>query len=248
MGVINFLKRQHMAEEAEEVGEGRPPAVLVASPYLAARQAWDERYGDLIARAAHWRLFAFCSVGVCALLGLAVAAQAWRSQFHLYMVATDSIGRVVAAGPADRQQTLTDAMKTAAIADWVSGLRAITTDPVVQKKLIDRTYAMIAQNSRAQGYIGETFRANSPYEAIATYTRDVDTPVVMPLSGNTYRVEWIENRRDVRDGSVMDTARMVGTFTVALNPPTDEHAASVNPLGLFITDANWQRIATEERK
>ena len=32
------------------------------NPYTAARQEWDERYGDLISRAKNWRLIAFLSM------------------------------------------------------------------------------------------------------------------------------------------------------------------------------------------
>lgn len=38
------------------------------NPYLAARQEWNERYGDAIAAARSWRLAALLASSVCLVL------------------------------------------------------------------------------------------------------------------------------------------------------------------------------------
>jgi type IV secretory pathway TrbF-like protein len=49
----------HRTTPSPENGWGAEP------PYLAARQEWNERYGDYIARARNWRRAAFAALAVC---------------------------------------------------------------------------------------------------------------------------------------------------------------------------------------
>ncbi len=75
----------------------REPASTNYNPYLAARRAWDERYGDLITRARNWRLAAL--LGCMAAL-VAIAGATWlatHSRVIPYVVAIDSLGRPVQA-------------------------------------------------------------------------------------------------------------------------------------------------------
>ena len=69
------------------------------NPYLAARREWDERYGHLITRERNWRLMAL----ICALSSLLTVAGliylSARTHIVPFVVAMDSLGRPVAAGP-----------------------------------------------------------------------------------------------------------------------------------------------------
>ena len=50
-----------------------------ANPYLEARREWDERYGDALSRAHHWRLAAFAALSLAgvAVLGVAYVCRRW---------------------------------------------------------------------------------------------------------------------------------------------------------------------------
>jgi type IV secretion system protein VirB5 len=99
-----------------------------------------------------------------------------------YVVAVDSLGRLLAAGPAERASQADDRLKRAALFQWVSDLRSVTTDGVAQRKAIDRVYAMIANGSPAQVEIGEFFRNDPPYQRAQTKTVDVDVKAVFAAS------------------------------------------------------------------
>jgi type IV secretion system protein TrbF len=64
---------------------------------------------------------------------------------------------------------------------------------------------------------------------------------VLPTSDRTYEVEWTETTRDLY-GTVKATDRWKGSFTIAINPPTDERQSRVNPLGLYITSVSWSKV------
>ena len=227
------------ARPAAEPRNGhRPPET---SPYLAARREWDERYGNLITRAKNWRTAALLALVVAILETAGLIALSMKAKTVPYVVAVDGLGRVLAAGPADQASEADDRLKRAALFQWVSDLRTVTSDGVAQRKGIDRVYAMIANGSRAQLEIGEFFRSDPPYQRAQTKTVDVDVKAVFATSDKTYQVEWTETTRGL-GGQVESEDRWKGSFTIAVNPPSDERLMRINPLGIYVTNVSWSKV------
>ena len=133
----------------------RAPATTY-NPYLAARHEWDERYGSLITRERNWRLMAL----ICAAIALVVIGGVIRlsTKTHIvpFVVAMDSLGRTMAAGPAEEASTSDDRLKRATLFTWVEDLRTVTTDGIAQRKAIDRVYAHIASGAPQKRASSET--------------------------------------------------------------------------------------------
>src|SRR5262249_36036891 len=178
---------------AEHPAKSGAPAE--SSPYLAARHEWDERYGSLITRARNWRLAAILALAVALVTTCGLIALSMKAKVIPYVVAIDNLGRVLAAGPADQATRADDRLKRAALFQWVSDLRTVTTDGVAQRRAIDRVYSMIANGSPAKVEIGEFYRSDPPYQRAQTKTVDVDVKAVFAASDRTYQVEWAETIR-----------------------------------------------------
>ena len=211
------------------------------NPYLAARREWDERYGHLISRERNWRVMAL----LCALTSLiTVAGLVWlsaRSHVVPFVVAMDSLGRPVAAGPAEQTTTADDRIKRATLYTWLENLRLVTSDGVTQRKSIDRVYAYVASGSQAQAFISDFYRSDPPQKRAQTETVSVEVQSVLPTSDKTFEIEWTETARDLY-GTVTQKARWKAAFTIAINPPTDEATARINPLGIYVTNASWGKL------
>ncbi len=216
-------------------------ATAAHNPYIAARREWDERYGDLITRAKNWRTMA----GFCSLIALVatggVVWQSARSHVVPFVVLIDNLGRPVASGIADETSPNDDRLRRSNIFNFVENLRTVTTDGVSQRKAIDRVYAQIASGSEAQTFISDFYRSDPPFKKAETETVSVEVKSVLPTSDRTYEVEWIETTRDLY-GTVKSTDRWKGYLSIALNPPTDERQARINPLGIYITNASWAKV------
>jgi type IV secretion system protein VirB5 len=211
-----------------------------ASPWIAAKHEWNERYGDLISRARNWRAAAFVALLLAFVEAAGLIAISLRSKTIPFIVAVDSIGHVVASGSADQAPVIDDRMKRAALYQWVQDLRMVISDPLVQRRSIDRVYAMIGQGSPAQMFITDWYRQNTPFELARTETVTVDVSSVLPNSNRSYEVDWTETTRD-HAGAVIETQNWKGVFTIAVNPPADERLARVNPLGIYVIDASWSK-------
>ena len=213
----------------------------IHNPYLAARREWDERYGDLVTRARNWRTIAV----LCTIIALiASGGMVWlstKSRVVPFVVAIDHLGRPVASGIADQTSATDDRLKRASVLNWVENVRTVTTDGVAQRKAIDHVYAQIANGSHAQAFISDYYRSDPPQKRAETETVAVEVNSVLPTSDRTYEVDWRETSRDLY-GTVKSTDRWKGSFTIALDPPTDERLARINPLGIYIIQASWSKV------
>jgi type IV secretion system protein VirB5 len=213
----------------------------IHNPYIAARREWDERYGDLVTRARNWRTVAF----LCALIALVASGGiVWlstKSRVVPFVVAIDHLGRPLASGIADETSATDDRLKRASVLNWVENVRTVTTDGIAQRKAIDHVYAQIANGSHAQAFISDYYRSDPPQKRAETETVAIEVNTVLPTSDRTYEVDWIETSRDLY-GTVKSTDRWKGSFTIALDPPTDEGLARINPLGIYIIQASWSKV------
>jgi type IV secretion system protein VirB5 len=211
------------------------------SPYLAARREWDERYGSLITRARNWRIAAVLALSVALVATCGLIALSTKSKVVPYVVAIDNLGRVLAAGPADQASRADDRLKRAALFQWVSDLRTVTTDGVAQRKAIDRVYSMIANGSPAQVEIGDFYRNDPPFDRAQKRTVEVDVKAVFPVSDRTFQVEWTEIVRGL-SGQIESQDNWKGSVTIAISPPNDERLIRVNPLGIYVTNVSWSKV------
>jgi type IV secretion system protein VirB5 len=211
------------------------------SPYLAARREWDERYGSLITRARNWRIAAVLALAVALVATCGLIALSTKAKVVPYVVAIDNLGRVLAAGPADQASRADDRLKRAALFQWMSDLRTVTTDGVAQRKAIDRVYSMIANGSPAQVEIGDFYRNDPPFDRAQKRTVEVDVKAVFPVSDRTYQVEWSEIVRGL-SGQIESQDNWRGSVTIAISPPSDERLIRVNPLGIYVTNVSWSKV------
>jgi type IV secretion system protein TrbF len=211
------------------------------SPYLAARKEWDERYGSLIKRAQHWRVAAVLALLVALAEAVVILGVATRPKTVPYIVAVDSLGRVVSSGAVERSTPVDRRMKTAELTRWIQDLRGVTNDGLAQRGAIDRVYAMIGSGTAAQTLVTEFYRANQPFERANKETVQVDVNTVLPTTEHTYEVDWTETARDL-GGGVISVARWKAVLTVAVNPPSDETVLQVNPFGLFVMNVSWSKV------
>ncbi len=211
------------------------------NPWIAAKHEWNERYGGLISRARNWRIAALLALLLALVECAGLIALSLRSKTVPFIVAVDSIGHVVASGNADQAPVIDDRMKRAALYQWVQDLRMVISDPLVQRRSIDRVFTMIGQGTAAQLSITNWYRDNTPFDRARTETIAVDVSTVLPTSSRSYEVEWTETARD-HTGAVVGTQNWKGVFTIAVNPPTDEKLAHINPLGIYVVDASWSKV------
>ena len=164
-----------------------------------------------------------------------------HSRIVPFVVLVDNLGRPLASGIAEQATVNDDRLKRASILAWVGDLRMVTSDGVAQRKAIDHVYAQIASGSQAQAFVSDFYRAIPPFKRAQIETVSIDVNSVLPTSDRTFEVDWVETTRDLY-GAVKATDRWKGSFSIALNPPTDERLARINPLGVYVTNVSLAKV------
>lgn len=211
-----------------------------ANPYVEARREWNERYGDYIQQAYHWRTMAIIS-GLAALVAvIGIAYIGAQSKIVPYVVQVDKLGEAAAVSRADRPADVDSRVIKAYLARFVADWRTVTVDRQAQKSTIDRVYAMLPSGSLALGKLNDHFKNHNPFVLATKESVSVAVTNLLPLSDKTWQVEWLETTRDMR-GAVQTAARMKASIIVGIRPPTEENLILINPLGVYITDLNWSQ-------
>jgi type IV secretion system protein VirB5 len=224
-----------------EESPAKPKTAELHNPYLAARREWDERFGEFISRARNWRTMAAISALVALVATCGMVWQAARSRVIPFVVLVDSLGRPIASGLAEQASVGDDRLRRAVIQAWIENVRLVTTDGIAQRRAIDHVYAYIASGTNAQAFISDFYRDDPPFKRAQTGTVSVEVKTVLPTSDRTFEVDWIETARDLF-GGVKSTDHWKGSFMIALNSPTEERQARINPLGLYVTAASWAKV------
>jgi len=208
------------------------------NPYLAARQEWNERYGDYIEAARNWRLVGITALAI-ALIGFGYALfQSTQVKLVPYIVEVDKLGTAVTTGTPQQIEYADPRVVRATLGAFVSNLRSATPDAVVQKQYIDRTYALLRTADPATEKVNAWYRGNSPFDKAKTATVAVEVSNIVALSSQTYQIDWTEYERD-RKGKETASRRFRGIATVTLTPPQDEGVIRLNPIGLYLKDFEW---------
>lgn len=210
-----------------------------ADPYLNARREWDERYGDLIARARNWRIVAMLSLAVAGIACAGIAYIGAQSKIQPFVVMTDELGSPVAvARPAAMGKEKADQrIKVAQLANWVVNARTITSDRAAQQVMIDKVYAMAGRDTAE--YLNGWFRDHSPFGADETV--HIEIASVLAQSANTYQVSWSETRS--KHGQTAKKERWKSLLTVAQSDDLANKpgVALWNPFGLYIKEMSWTK-------
>lgn len=211
-----------------------------STPYLAARQEWNERYGSYIASAAAWKLMAIGSMFVATVAVCGIAYIGAQSKIVPYVVQVDKLGNVVASGRANAAGPVDQRVVRSTLAKWVTNVRSVYVDAGAERAILKEAYANINRRGPSYTMLNDYFRKNDPFERAKNESVTVTVQPPQPLSDNSWRVEWTEERRG-RDGAPLDTQPklMQAVVTVVVEPPTDDETAMANPLGIYINSFNW---------
>lgn len=208
------------------------------NPYLAARMEWNERYGNYIKAASAWRIVGITGMTM-AVIGFSYALyQSTQMKLVPYIVEVDKLGNAVVAGFPEQIEYADPRVVRATLGGFITSFRSVTPDAVVQKRYIDRTYALLRTSDPATEKINNWFRGNSPFERAKTRTVAIEVNSVVALSNQSYQIDWTEFERD-RNGKETATRRFRGIATVTITPPQDEEVVRLNPIGLYLRDFDW---------
>lgn len=153
------------------------------------------------------------------------------------MVEVDAAGEVRAVGEAATPYEPTDAQIAYHLARFVSGVRSLSTDPiVVRQNWLD---AYDYTTDRGAATLNEYARENDPFARIGQNSTAVEVTSVVRASDSSFQLRWIERR--YVNGALSETERWTAVLSVVLQPPRNEERLRRNPLGIYVNGLSWSR-------
>jgi type IV secretion system protein VirB5 len=226
------------------VKQGRAPQ---ENPYISGRREWNERYGDYIASMKSWRAACFGALGVAALAVAGVAYIGAQNRVVPYIVEINKLGDPLGIYPAEVMQKADTRILKAQLGRFVVAWRTVSPDLSVVRRNINELYAMLSSTDPATITMNDWMKEHSPFERAQTETISVELNNLLPISGETWQVEWTETRRS-RHGDTLDVKRWRCSPTIAFKQPKDEAEIMRNPIGLYIKEISFSQQLTNTSK
>lgn len=236
----------------DKLGKGGSSAKKIdadinANPYLNARRSWNEHVGSVINSRQIWQAVALISLMISLAAVGGVIFIGSQSKYIPYIVSVDSLGQVAASGRADRASSIDERSIHAAVANFVSDARMVSFDRNVQHDAIWRVYAMMQSSDPAAMKMTQFMKdpETSPTVRAEKESVAIEISSVLKQTPETWEIIWFERIWD-RDGIQLAQYRMRGLVTVYLMKPstsTTEEDIRRNPLGIYVRDYSWSRIA-----
>lgn len=213
------------------------------NPYFQARDEFYDSIGYPVKAASYWRVTALISL---ILLGLSLTGnviQASREKVVPYVVAVDKLGTALAVHRADLASPTPTTVIQAELANIISNWRTVTADIDLQSRMVDRLSSFV--RGAAKGILTEWFEANNPVGR-AKNGRLVSVnikSVPLPVSQNSWRIEWQETVRN-HVGVTVDVTQYEATMTVLIQPPKTDAEILRNPGGVYVTELSFGKVLT----
>jgi type IV secretion system protein VirB5 len=228
-------------------GKKSDEQALNENPYLNARRTLNDHNGAIISSRQIWQATALLAllIAIGAVGGIIHIGS--QSRFIPYVVEVDKLGQANAVKRADRAAEADGRILHATIAAFVRDARMVSFDRNVQNDAIWRVFSLLQSSDPATTKITEYMKdpATSPTKRAETHSVGVEISSVLQQTAETWEVNWMEKVWD-RQGIRVEQYRMRGLVTVYGIPPTTattEEEIRRNPLGIFVRDFTWSRIA-----
>ena len=205
------------------------------TPYVRARQEWDNRLGAVQAQSRNWRLIAFICALISVLLIVALILVLQLRQDRVYVAEVKHSGRVVNIAPLEKAYHPTQAQKEYFITHFVKLMRQLPLDPVVAKNNWLQAYNFLTQRSVKS--FNDMMKQSNMVKQLGKKTRSISIKNVNVMSDNTFQVTWTEKTTKLQSNA-QTTQHYSGVFTIVTVPPKNQKQILQNPLGIHIAHFN----------
>jgi len=215
------------------------------TPYRRARQEWDARIGSAVVAARNWRLAAFASFGLVlvSLGGMIFLGAKPKAVPHIIQI--DAIGAPTYLGPvgqAAKDYVPSDATIKYHLRRFLEDTRTLSSDAAVLKKNWLDAYALVTPRgaNMLSAYVQKP--ENDPFKRAASERVTTEVASMVRVSADTWQIDWRETAWD-KSGAPSAPVVWRGMFRVLLQTPQTEDAMAKNPIGLYIDEFHWDKVA-----
>lgn len=215
------------------------------SPYREVRFERSNLQAERARALARAQWLAVGLVLIVVLLSAGLIHHANRSKLVPYVVEVDRHGAAAAFGPAEELTRPDRRMILHVLGLWVRSTRTVTVDRAELRRQLERAYAHTG--GRAVGLLNEWYRRQPPFaraEEESVSVAEIESILSLGEGEERFRIQWSEEIREP-GGALRRRELWQALVTVAVDPPEAVDEVLENPLGIKVTDFDWQRLEEE---
>ncbi len=206
--------------------------------YLAAKNEWNERYGSYISQANTWKTVAFIALLIAMLAVAGFIYSSSQNKFIPYIVEVNKLGVPVSTQRATATKVKDPTIIKYILSEFITNYRTIYNDRDVQVQMIKKAYNYVEANSPAYNMLSQSYVDASPFNRLNRV--QVHILSVLALSKNSWQLDWVEKTFS-NDGKLLEESYFKGIAKFVILPPNTEEAILKNPIGLYITEFNFNK-------
>ncbi|HHB95211.1 MAG TPA: conjugal transfer protein TrbF [Campylobacterales bacterium] len=210
----------------------------INSVYLDARREWNERYGSYIKQAHIWKIISLLLIIITLISVGGFIYTSSQNRFIPYIVQIDKLGEPISTFRAKASLIKDPKIIKFSLSEFIVNYRTVYNDKEVQVQMIKKAYNYLSANSPAYNMLTQYFVDNPPFHQNKRVVVKVIS--VLQLSKNNWQIDWEENTFNSK-GELTQTENYKGITKFAIVPPTSEDAILKNPIGLYITEFNFNK-------
>lgn len=224
----------------------------IDNPYFSNQKGFADKLDAERANTASWKFITLVSnvITVIAVIGCIYAAN--LPNVVPFIFKEDGSGGLTAMGVADEEMHVNKQMVANQIAAFIIGLREIPTSVEIKKRYVTRV-EMMSTPALFHNVLANMFKEE--YSKAGAGEVTVTLKSIIPLSNNTWELDWVETSTDgTTNGSNTDGGANGGsnstklgeykaTLSIELSKEFKNSSALIyNPLGLVVTDININKV------
>jgi type IV secretory pathway TrbF-like protein len=220
--------------------EGLPPSDPDA-PWVLAQRHHDDRFLRLAAHARNWQRFAMFSLLVAAGAVGGVVYIGSQSKIIPYLIEVDKLGRTIAVRAVTGRDAVIDPKRLVyrELIEFIENARTVTVDYGANNTFMNRAFSRLS--GTAYDYVKQELIARKPNEVAQSRTIAILVHTALPVTDNTWQVEWTETSYNFKGESIGDPERWKANMHFELRPGGEERDLARNPTGFVITSLSWTK-------
>lgn len=210
-------------------------------------QLRQDRYNLLSRRLRNYQVLAAVMVLINAIMVIDLVISRHRDRVVPYVIEVDGNGLPRSLGVPPEISPRDQRVTTSLLADWIWHARSITADRGLQERMLRRAQSYTTGQARTELTTFLEKRRN-PFEVMQQKTVSVHVELTLPVGGEAedWEVVWVEEHRNHTGAG--HTERWRALVRIDWNPPQDDEALSLNPLGLDIKTLSWTRVSRDDKE
>jgi len=205
---------------------------------MDARREWNERYGSYIKQTHTWKIISISLMFITLLAVGGFIYSSSQNKFIPYIVQINKLGEPISTFRAKATIIKDPKIIKFSLSEFIVNYRTVYNDKDVQVQMIKKAYNYLSANSPAYNMLTQYFVDNPPFHQKKRVVVKIIS--VLQLSKNNWQIDW-EEKTFNNKGELTQTENYKGITKFTIVPPTSEDRILKNPIGLYITEFNFNQ-------